>query len=517
MKILLINLPTRNDLKVVNIGMYYIARAIKDKGYELSILDCVSENLTVLDIIGSVSKIKPDIVALSGIITTYYFIEPLCHELKKQFHDLPILVGGSVGSSIINIHEKYTKIDFIIEGEGEKTVVEFLEEFNRSSNNYDHIAGLYVRKGGKYYYTFSRKHKGPSIGGLDYLAHPLYEKINMEFYISHITKIFGEALSYFIEYKDRDFKLFPLVPSRGCPYSCSFCYRLIHNYRTHSVDYLINQILFLQKKYGINGFPLFDELIMVNRNWLASFCDRVVEEGLDVVFFSGGGKPNLLTKDLLIKMKKANFVKLGFGVESGSQKILDLMKKKTTVEENYSAIMNTYNAGIYSQSNFVFGHFGENKDTVRETVRFIAKTNKTKENYQIFFLAVYPGTAVYDYALQKGLIKDEREHLLKVTGQGDYILNVSEFSSREELIFYVYLYLHFYDGLTLFKNGSPVLALNRWVRMLLSFAVFFLTLKKWPRGENFIKFVISKLGIYQLKKQKFVSSDIDPLKSKPKN
>ena len=512
MRVALINLPTRYDLKVINIGMYYIARAVRDAGHELSVFDCVSENLSIQDVIFSLKRNRPDVIALSGMVTTYYFLEPLCAEVKKAFPDIPILAGGSVGSSIVNIIEKHTGIDYVIEGEGEDAVVEFLKALESGKADYSNIAGLYFRRDGKFRYTRSRNYEGTSIGALDKIPYPSYEDINMEFYISNITKIFGSILPNFPEYRDRKFRLFPLVPTRGCPYSCSFCYRLIKKHRTHSVDYLINQIKFLAERYNINGFPLFDELIMASPEWLMSFCDRVAEEKLDVIFFSGGGKPNLVKKDLLAMMKRANFVKLGYGVESGSQKILDMMSKKTTVEQNYRAVMDTYDAGIFSQSNFVFGHPGENKDTIRETARFIARTNRTKENYQIFFLAVYPGTEVYDHALSKGLIKDERDHLLKVTGQSDYLVNLSEFKTRNDLIFNVWKYINLYDGVTLFKKGRVFAAFNRWMRMLLSVFTFYISGKKWPRGEDFIKRLISGMTSYKFKDQDFLTGEIDPLK-----
>ncbi len=508
MRVALINLPTRHDLKVINIGMYYIAVAIRAAGHELAVFDCVSENLSIPDVILRLKRDQPDIIALSGMVTTYYFLEPLCAEIKKAFPDIPILAGGSVGSSIISIIEKHTGIDYVIEGEGEDAVVEFLEALESGKADYSNISGLYFRRDGKFCYTRPRNYEGTSIGALDKIPYPSYEDINMEFYILNITKIFGSILPDLPEYKDRKFRLFPLVPTRGCPYSCSFCYRLIKQHRTHSVDYLIDQIKFLKEKYKINGFPLFDELIMADTKWLKSFCDRVVEEKLNVIFFSGGCKPNLVNKDLLIAMKRANFVKLGYGVESGSQRILDMMHKKTTVEQNFRAIMDTYDVGIFSQSNFVFGHPGENIDTIRETARFIARTNRTKESYQIFFLAVYPGTDVYNYALSKGIIKDEREHLLKVTGQSDYLVNLSEFKTRNDLIFNVWMHLNLYDGITLLKKGRVLTAFNRWMRMLLSVFTFYISGKRCPKGEDFIKRLISGITSYEFKDQDFLTGEI---------
>lgn len=518
MKVVLINLPTRADLKVVNLGMYYIARVIKDAGYELSLLDCISEDLRISDILESLKEIKPDIIGLSGMVTTYYFLEPLCKELKKQFPYIPIMVGGSVGGSIVHIHEKYTGVDYIFQGEGEQTVIQFLERFKTGSSDFSDISGFYYRENGKFKYTFPKKFTGSAIGALDENPFPLYEQINMEFYANCMAGVVGSTLNHYPEYKGRKFRFFPLVPTRGCPYSCSFCHRSIRKYRTHSVDYLINQIKLLMETYKIDAFPLFDELIMVNPKWLGSFCDRIVEEKLDVVFFSGGGKPNLFTKEVLKKMRRAHFIKLGYGVESGSQKILDLMQKKTTVEQNFSAIMETYKAGIFSLSNFVFGHYGEDKNTIKETAQFISKTNRTKENYQIFFLAVYPGTTVYDYAMKNGHIKDEREHLFKVTGQDDYLLNLSEFETREELIFNVWKYLNLYDGLTFFRNGHLYLALNRWGRILLSYVTFYFIDKKWSRGEEFVKHVISSLKIHKFRNPDFFSEkEIDPFKKNANN
>ena len=89
--IALINLPLRTGLKVINIGMYYIARIIKDAGYKLTILDCVSDTLGIPDIIAILKKVRPQLVGLSGLVTTYYFLEPLCREIKKHFPETDIV------------------------------------------------------------------------------------------------------------------------------------------------------------------------------------------------------------------------------------------------------------------------------------------------------------------------------------------------------------------------------------------------------------------------------------------
>lgn len=512
--IALINLPLRTGLKVINIGMYYIARIIKDAGYKLTILDCVSDTLGVPDIIAILKEVRPKLVGLSGLVTTYYFLEPLCREIKQHFPEIDIVVGASVGSSMPYILGRYTDVDFVVEGEGEEAILEFLDRYKTGKQDFSDVAGFYYRENGSMRYTFPRTYEGASVGALDKYPYPLYEAIDMEFYISNLTKMYALLLNQLPEYKNKTYRVFPLVPTRGCPYSCAFCFRLIKKHRTHSVDYLIEQIKYLKDTYDVRGFYLYDELIMTNQKWLASFCDRVVDENLGVIFFSGGGKPNMVTNDLLVKMKRAGFVKLGYGVESGSQKILDRMNKKTTVEQNYNAIMNTYEAGIFSQSNFVFGFPGEDKNTIRETTQFISRTNKTKENYQIFFLAVYPGTSVYNYALSKGIIKDEHDYLLKVMGQDAYILNLSDFPSRNDLIFHVYKYLHLYDGVTCIRNGRVVSALNRWLRIALSFATFYLSGKKWPRCEDFAKHILTRLGLYNRNKLGVYDEYVDPFRSR---
>jgi len=508
--IVLIGVPTRNDLKLVNTGLFYIIAVLKKAGYNVTVIDAVARDYTVPEIVELTREAQPDLIGMSGIVTTYYFLEPLTNDLKKNFPEIPLIIGGSVGGSIPNLLEENTDVDIIVEGEGEQAIIELLDALQSDSSDLSGVPGIYYREDGKLKYTGPRRMGTASVGSLDVLPYPAYDDIDMEFYIEINSRVHSSISDQLPEYRGRSWRMFPLIPTRGCPYTCSFCHRLIKKYRTHSVDYLIEQIKFLVREYKINGFTLFDELIMVNKPWLMEFCDRLVEEDLDVVFFSGGGKPNMFTRDLLVKMKAAKFIKLGYGVESGSQKILDLMDKKVSVEQNLAAITTTNELGMVSQSNFVFGHYGENRETIRETAQFIARTGKTKDAYQIFFLALYPGTPNYDQAIREGLITNEREHLLNVTGQADYLVNASEFRTREELIYNVWKYLNLYDALTFAKRGNVMMALNRLGRVALSSLVYHSTERKWPRAEEFVKGYLRRWNIHEDLPPDFFSEDINP-------
>lgn len=132
--------------------------------------------------------------------------------------------------------------------------------------------------------------------------------------------------------------------------------------------------------------------------------------------------------------KKAGFIRLGCGIESGSQVMLNNLNKKTTAEQNVNAIKYAKEAGLMVTCNMIFGCPGENKNTLRETEKFIRHTLNHPNDYSSNLANAYPGTPLWDYALNKGILKKEqiRDYILNASF-GTYPLNFSDFDSTDRL------------------------------------------------------------------------------------
>jgi len=137
-----------------------------------------------------------------------------------------------------------------------------------------------------------------------------------------------------------------------------------------------------------------------------------------------------LSEDLITTMADAGCVLIGYGIESGSQKMLDLIKKKVTVKQAKDAIILTKKYLGWADCSLMIGYPGETKDTIRETIDFCKELDLAPE--VIFFLTPYPGTELYSIALKQGKIKDEENYMLGLGEQGEKIrVNFTDFNDNE--------------------------------------------------------------------------------------
>jgi anaerobic magnesium-protoporphyrin IX monomethyl ester cyclase len=142
------------------------------------------------------------------------------------------------------------------------------------------------------------------------------------------------------------------------------------------------------------------------------------------------GRVNLMTEDLVSTMAEAGCVLIGYGIESGSQRMLDFIKKKVTVEQAKRAIRLTKKYLGWADCSFMIGYPGETKETIRETVDFCKELDLAPE--VIFFLTPYPGTELYELALAQGKIRDEESYILGLNEQGEKVsVNFTDFTGEE--------------------------------------------------------------------------------------
>jgi len=231
--------------------------------------------------------------------------------------------------------------------------------------------------------------------------------------------------------KDHDLpynKTVDLLASRGCPFKCNFCTQLC-SYQQRSIDHVIMEILALKAIYKPDFYGFIDNNMMANKSWLTSFCTYLINHNIDIKWGCMGRVDNA-SPALLDLMHDSGCRFIGYGIESASQKILDLMNKRTTVKQSETAIRNTSNAEIYTHTYFIFGYPGETKETINETIRFRKYFNI---DVPAFFATPYPGTKLF---------KDNEEKIYKKFGNlenfvfeledaGKPVINLTDFNDSE--------------------------------------------------------------------------------------
>ena len=200
-----------------------------------------------------------------------------------------------------------------------------------------------------------------------------------------------------------------ILTSRGCPYKCRFCAstEFWGKPRFHSAEYVVEEMRLLLNDYKADGIIIWDDLFLADHSRLKKIKDLMVSEGLSKdLKLSVFGRANLINNDTVNTLKEMNVRSIDFGLESGSDNILNYLKRGTvTVEQNRNAIRLCKQSGIRTVATFIIGSPGETTDDVEETKQLIKDPNLDEAH--VFQLIPLPGTEVWDYAKRKGVVSDD--------------------------------------------------------------------------------------------------------------
>ena len=234
-------------------------------------------------------------------------------------------------------------------------------------------------------------------------------------------QLYPEGLKFYEKNKNK--KLGNIQTVRGCVARCTFCQRYTKGYRVYAPNDLESRIIELKEKYNVRGLYLDDENSLSNRKQSYEFA-RLMKKH-DIFWSSGGVRVTSVTYEDLKFYKEHNMIAIKFGIESGSQKILDIMEKKFTTEDVYNAISNCKKVGVATATDqLMVGMPGETTETVIQSAQFVTSLRYllgSDWNVSNPFLAMaIPGTSLYEYCQQIGVIGKTLEE------EEDYLIRVSE-------------------------------------------------------------------------------------------
>jgi anaerobic magnesium-protoporphyrin IX monomethyl ester cyclase len=204
-----------------------------------------------------------------------------------------------------------------------------------------------------------------------------------------------------------DFTL-PILSSRGCKWSCSFCYRMRTGYHERSVEAIIEEIKFLHKNYAINHFDFEDELLMASKKRTEEMCQSISRLPFKIKW-DCNGRLNFATLSLLHLMKSSGCEYVNYGIESLNQNILNQMGKGLTLDQIHKGVEATLEAGLSPGLNLLWGFPGDTEENLKEEVKFLLKYDPCDELRTIRPVTPYPGCRLFDEAIKRGLVKDAEE------------------------------------------------------------------------------------------------------------
>lgn len=375
----------------IPLGIAYLGAILRKQGFDVYLRDGIfykSWGQFEDDLKG----IRPDIIGLSFPTSLKKYAFEYSRITKELLPDSVIVAGGSHPTVSPEEVLKGFNVDFVVYGEGEETfpeLISFIKGDKKKRKN--HIGGVAYISDGEVIINPPKC----MFSDLDKLPWPARDLLPMENY-------FRNAPLMPLPYPSTN-----ILVSKGCHGNCLFCQPTLRKLtgskvRYRSVGDVINEIRFLIEKYHINSIDLGVDEPTYDREWMIEFSDALIKEKINIRW-GLASRVDTVDKEMLKKMAKAGCIYISYGIESGSQKIMNILRKGTRVEQAENALKWAAEAGICGRANIMVGSPGETKETIDETIHFI---KKAKPDF-IFVAATTPlyGTDLYNLAKKEGLLR----------------------------------------------------------------------------------------------------------------
>jgi radical SAM superfamily enzyme YgiQ (UPF0313 family) len=390
MRVLLVVYDNDSYIHWFPMGTAYIASALRNAGHHVFIYSQDQHHYPEPQLTDYLCENHFDVVAV-GVIGGYYQYRKLL-ALSRAIHAVPerprFVIGGAGPSPEPEFFLRKTGADVAVIGEGEVTMVELLDAFNRT-RDLDSVNGIAYIADNRLRQTSERQ----PIPEVDAIPHPAWDLFPMDYYallrMPHATN------------SDR---VLPVLAGRGCPYKCNFCYRIDKGVRLRSPRSIVEEIRLLKIRYGATYIAFMDDLLMYSASRMRHLCQTLIDADLRIKW-CGNGRLNIVTPELLELMKASGCVFINYGIEAMDDQVLHNMHKELTCQQIITGIEATLAAGISPGYNIIFGNFGDTPETLQKGVDFLLKYDDHAQLRTIRPVTPYPGSELYTYAIEHGLLK----------------------------------------------------------------------------------------------------------------
>lgn len=364
-------------------GIVYLGTLLKEKGYVVRLLDCDNAKMTPEAVLSVVEQWQPDCVGISAVTITIESALELFKRIKRFNRDILTILGGF---HITVLPEETLRssgdIDVGVLGEGELTLLELLDSIN-SGTDISRVAGVIFKRNGNLVQTRPRD----LIPDLDVLPLPdfsLLPDFPAGYFPAAHRSFMGRPTGF-------------LLASRGCPFNCSFCGRGLWgaSVRAYCVPYVMKIIESMIERYHIRSLLIGDELFFADLRKNADFCREMIKRRLNKrIKWVCSSRVDTLKPQLLKLMKAAGCEQISFGIESGSQKILDILNKGTTPKMIRDTMRMVRKTGIGASGTLMLGNPGETRQTIKQTIDFV--TGLEIDYVVVWFFTPLPGSRIYN-------------------------------------------------------------------------------------------------------------------------
>jgi len=374
------------------IGIMSLSSVLKRSGHEVVLFDQANSDTPDDFIIQEMCRQRPDLVGLSFLSTTSYpYAKMLARRIRAADEGVKIAFGGVFASlNAQRVKMQVPEVDFVCRGDGEQLILDLLERLEDPAT----VEGVtWQEKDGKLRHNPNRVLDR----NLDQWPFPDRESLPLDFVESMPLDV-PAVLSL-----DR---FTTMQTSRGCPWPCIFCDIPMFNegkWRARSADHVVGELRQLQQD-GYGAVFFVDDHFLLQPKRIETIC-RGINDHEVTIEWGCEGRVDSTCMDLFPAMARAHCRTLMFGIESGSQKILDRLKKEQTLQEIEAAVSNAKKAGIQIVHGFfVVGIPDESEEDLRSTFRFASKI--PIDSFGFNRMCVYRGTPLWQEYVQRGLVSD---------------------------------------------------------------------------------------------------------------
>jgi radical SAM superfamily enzyme YgiQ (UPF0313 family) len=368
------------------LGVAYLAAFLQFHKINVEIIDMDAEKFGVSEITNIIRHFKPRIIGLS--IPAEMLCAISLHIIQKieECSQAPLIIGGVFPSFNPEYFLKKSNVNFIVRGEGEKTLLELARYILLKEGNLDEINGISYNKEGIIIHNSERD----LIQNLDDIPFPAWEKLSVN--------------KYFFSFSYRN-PSFAITASRGCPYRCIFCSSSVFKYhRLRSPENVVDEIEALIKNYSIKDISFMDPTINVNPKWLISMCKEIIRRKIKIKWRCLA-RVDKVEEKMIAYMKAAGCYNIVFGIESSKDKFINFLKKDFTITQVESAIKLVKKYKIEILTSFMYGIPGQSKIDLEHNISFIKKI--IPDYLNILILNPSSGTELHHIAKKKKWLINE--------------------------------------------------------------------------------------------------------------
>jgi len=374
------------------LGIAMVGAVLKKAGHDVRIIDATAERLNIHALTREAIRIKPDVIGFSSNISYARKAIITARWLKMHLPSTRVIFGGPWATSRYEYLLSFDSIDYVVLGEGEETVVELIDKIEHKQD-VAAVEGIAFKKDGRVVKTRSR----PYNENLDALPFPAWE-------------LLPDHKKYFWDPKGG--RYYPLMTSRGCPYGCINCFKLVHGYkiRYRSIENVIAEIRYLHERFKADEIIIIDDGFNYDVARAEKICDEIVKLNFKIhLRFTNGLRADKITPRLAWKLKKSGAYDIVIGIESGNQALVYKIGKNLDLAKVEASIKLLKRLGIFTSGFFMVGMPGESVQSLLDTKQFVKRLDL---DIALISRAIsFSASRLYEIVKKRGRFSETFEHV----------------------------------------------------------------------------------------------------------